>query len=88
MQNKAIKLISGGSSQDPATPYYSNFKILKLEDLFKIEVGKLVHFHFQRKLPLNLFNPSAVYPTETQEAQKILIYCMSHITKHQDYKDA
>jgi len=27
-----------------------------LEDLFKIEVGKLVHFHFQRKLRLNLSN--------------------------------
>jgi len=27
-----------------------------LEDLFKIEAGKLVYFHFQRKLLLNLAN--------------------------------
>jgi len=56
LQNKAIKLISGGSYRCPATPYNCNLKILKLEDLFIIEVGKLVHFHFQRKLPLNLSN--------------------------------
>jgi len=47
LQNKAIKLISGGTPRDPATPYNSNLKILTLKDLFKIEVGKLVHFHFQ-----------------------------------------
>jgi len=56
LQNKAIKLIGGGYPREMVTPFYSQLKVLKLPDLFKLEVGKLVHDHFQNKLPNNLSN--------------------------------
>jgi len=46
LQNKAIKLIGGGCPREKVTPLYSQLKVLKLPDLFKLEVGKLVHAHF------------------------------------------
>jgi len=82
LQNKAIKLISRGFPWDLATPYYSYLKILKLENLFKIEVGKLVHFHFQRKLSLilsNLFQPQCnISKKNTRSSKKpnLLLACL------------
>jgi len=58
LQNKAIKLIGGGYPQEKVMPFYSQLKVLKLPDLFKLEVGKLVHAHFQNKLPNKLSNLS------------------------------
>ena len=51
LQNKAIKLIGGGLPKDRATPFYSKLNVLKLSDLFKLEIGKFVHAHFNNKLP-------------------------------------
>jgi len=34
----------------------SHLKFMKLPDLFNLEVGKLVHAHFQNKLPNNFSN--------------------------------
>ena len=41
MQNKAIKLINGGKWCESATPFYSNLQILKLEDLYRLELVSL-----------------------------------------------
>ena len=51
LQNKAVKIIGGGSYRDKASPCYSDTKILKLPYLYKLEIGKFVHAHFQNKIP-------------------------------------
>jgi len=43
LQNKTIKLIGGGTYLDDATPYYLKYNILKLNNLYKLEIGKFVH---------------------------------------------
>jgi len=48
--------IGGGYPREKVTPFYSQLKVLKLPDLFKLKVCKLVHGHFQNKLPNNLSN--------------------------------
>jgi len=42
LQNKAVKHIGGGKYYDRAKPFYSEFYILKLPDLYKLEVSKLI----------------------------------------------
>ena len=48
IQNKAVKLIGGGRLLDSPYPFYSKFRILKLPDLYNLEIGKLVHAHFSK----------------------------------------
>ena len=53
LQNKAVKIIDSGKYMDHATPFYSKLKILKIPELYKYEVAKLVfHYYHQRLLPL------------------------------------
>ena len=54
LQNKVVKLIGGGLLRDKATPFYSQLGILKLTNLFKLEVGIFVRAHFKNKLPTSL----------------------------------
>ena len=56
LQNKAVKHIGGGHPRDCASPYFSQFNILKLSDLFKLEIGKLIHSHLTHDLPYALSN--------------------------------
>ena len=42
--------------QDSPKPFYSELKILKITDLYKLEIGKLVHAQFFNKLPYTLSN--------------------------------
>lgn len=61
LQNKAVKTIDGGSYLDHATPCYSHLKILKISELFKLEVAKLISLHYSKNLPpllSNLFVPT------------------------------
>ena len=53
LQNKAVKLISGAQWRDHVTPSY--LKLLIRYDLYLYEVGKLMHKHTHKKLPLSLF---------------------------------
>ena len=46
-RKKAIKLICDGKKSDHVTPYYSKPNILKLQNLYKHEVAKIV-FRFSR----------------------------------------
>jgi len=50
LQNKAIKLIGGGTYLNDATPYYLKYNILKLNDLYKLEIGKFVHGFIQNAI--------------------------------------
>ena len=56
LQNKAVKLIGGGNYLDRATPYYSKLNILKLPDLYKLEVAKFVHRFMHNTLPQSFSN--------------------------------
>ena len=51
LQNKAVKVLSGGRWQDHASSYSSQLNILKSEDLYTYEVAKLMHNISQNKLP-------------------------------------
>ena len=51
LQNKAVKIISGGTTRESPTPFYGQLKILKLTDLYKFEIAKLVHDFLNDKLP-------------------------------------
>ena len=56
LQNKAIKIIGGVNPLEDATPVYFKFKILKISDLYKLQIGKIVQAHFNNKLPCKLSN--------------------------------
>ena len=53
LQNKAVKIISGDSIRESWTPFYSKLKILKLSDLYKFDIAKLVHDFVHDKLPFS-----------------------------------
>ena len=62
LQNKAVKIIGGDTIRKSPTPFYGKLKILKLADLYKFEIAKLVHDFLHDKLPSfsvisHLFNP-------------------------------
>ena len=54
-KNKAVKMIVDGSSLESPTKFYNKFSILKLQDLFKIEVAKIVNAHFTDNLLSKIF---------------------------------
>ena len=56
LQNKAVKFIGGDLFQDRITPLYAQSNILKLPNLYKLEVSKLVHAHIRNQLPHKLSN--------------------------------
>ena len=56
LQNKAVKSICAARFCDSSSPYYKRLKILKLTDLYKLEVGKFIHANFKKMLPKNLSN--------------------------------
>ena len=43
LQNKAVKIVGNGTWNDRATPYYAKLKILKLQDLVKLETAAFVY---------------------------------------------
>ena len=46
LQNKAVKFIDAAKFCNSSSPYYKRLKILKLKDLYKLEVGKFIHANF------------------------------------------
>ena len=46
LQNKAVKFICAAKFCDSSSPYYKCLKIIKLIDLYKLEVGKLISSQF------------------------------------------
>ena len=68
--------------------FYSKLKILKLQDLFKFEVGKLVYSYFQNKLPQqlsNLFkltNEISQYNTRSSHKSRNYLYIPRYHTQH------
>ena len=54
LQNKAVKMIRGGSLLKSPTNFFNKYSILKLNDLFRMEVAKIVHAHFTNNLQFKL----------------------------------
>ena len=55
LQNKVVKLVGVGAFQDRATPFYYKLNVLKLINLYKIKISKLMYniVHRPRYLPNN-----------------------------------
>lgn len=51
LQNKAIKLICLANRRDRVNPLYYNLKILKIDDIYRFEVGILMHKFYNNTLP-------------------------------------
>ena len=51
LQKKVVKIIGGGTTRKCPTPFYGGLKILKVFDLYKFEIAKLVHDFLHDKLP-------------------------------------
>ena len=51
LQNKAVKIIGGGTTRESSTSFYGQLKILRLTDFYKFEIAKLVHDFLHDKLP-------------------------------------
>ena len=51
LQNKAVKIVGNGTWNDRATPYYAKLKILKLQDLVKLETAAFVYNYKSGQLP-------------------------------------
>ena len=56
LQNKAIRVIGGCNYNDSVTPLYLEFEILKLAELYKLEVAKLVYDYIHYNIPYSLSN--------------------------------
>ena len=68
LQNKAVKVIAGGQYLDDFTAYYKQLNILKIEDLYTLEVAKLMHKFYRNKLPnifSSVFTPINAIHTQT-----------------------
>jgi len=73
LQNKAVKIIAGGKWRESATPYYAKLNILKLRDLYRLELT-IFKFKFKSKqLPcsfINYFtNLKIIYSKNTRSSQ-------------------
>ena len=53
LQNKALRIILKCPIRSNKTPQYYKFKILKLEDLYNLEIAKFMHKFSPKKLPIN-----------------------------------
>ena len=53
LQNKAVKFIRAAKFCDSSSPYYKRLKILKLTDLYKLEIGKFIHANFKKMFSEN-----------------------------------
>ena len=63
LQNKALRIISKTKIRGRITPQYYKYEILKLENLYKFEIAKLMYQFTHSKLPLN-FKHYFVYSSD------------------------
>ena len=54
LQNKAIRIISNASRKNSVTPLYKEYGVLKLADLFKYEMAKIMYQFSKQTLPSHL----------------------------------
>ena len=51
LQNRAIRLISSVPLRTNLSPYYRKHRILRVDELYRFEVSKVVHKYFSNSLP-------------------------------------
>ena len=56
LQKKAIRTIEGASYNSPSTPLFKKWKILNLNELLELELGKIVFKYVNKLLPEPLAN--------------------------------
>jgi len=59
-QNKAIRIIANCNRFQSVTPYFHELEILKISELFQFKIGKIMHKHFNKNLPIRfnfMFTP-------------------------------
>ena len=56
LQNKVVKIVGGEKYYERATPLYSQLKILKCEDLMRLETAALVFKIKNKTLPAQFYN--------------------------------
>jgi len=56
LQNKAVKAVTGAKYAEHATPSYVELNVLKLRDIFRHEIFKLMHKSLQNNQFLNFSN--------------------------------
>ena len=78
LQNKAIRVIRNSNRFSSVTPLYFEFGILKINELFKFEIGKLMHQHSHNLLPpgiSSLFtNLSTIHSRQTRSQTQKSFY--------------
>ena len=51
LQNKALRIISNSSYKASITPVYHKLRILKISDMYRFELAKLMHQYSRNSLP-------------------------------------
>jgi len=54
LQNKAVKTITGTNWNGSANPSYKSLNILKLNEIYKLEVGKVMYLIQSKQYPHNI----------------------------------
>ena len=85
LQNKAIRIIFNSNRLTSVTPIFHALEILKIEDLFKYEVGKLM-FQFSKKTLLVCFSSlftytSAIHNRSTRSQSLNNLYLPNYSTR-------
>ena len=76
LQNKAVRIISRTSIKDRITPNYHRLEILKLDDLYTLEIAKLMYQFAPNKLP-DTFDHYFTYSSDVSK----------HYTRHVSQKN-
>ena len=74
LQNKAVRIISRTSIKDRITPNYHRLEILKLDDLYTLEIAKLMYQFTQNKLP-DSFDHYSTYSSDVSK------HCTRHVSQ-------
>ena len=56
LKNEAVKIVGNETWNDRATPYYAKLKILKIQDLVKLETAAFVYNYKSTQLPSTFRN--------------------------------
>ena len=56
LQIRCMRLVTFLEFQEHTTPTFKNFKILKLQDIIKFNILKLIYLYYKDQLPLKIKN--------------------------------
>ena len=54
-KNRIIRALSSSNLYTPMSSLYKKLNLLKLEDLYKVELGKFMYLYYNKKTP-KIFN--------------------------------